>query len=95
MYNGLSELWFNLGLNVAKYNLGKVNLKQNVGQQFSQLCWGGAMPLAEAPHDFHTQLLACSSSQSVFAQALLPTCQFCAVFFPILPPPFILGLGKY
>ena len=59
----------------------------NAGQQFSQLCWGGAMPLAGASHDLHTQLLACSSSQSVFALTLLPACQFCAVFYLTLPPP--------
>ena len=54
------------------------------------------MHLAGAPRDLHTQLLACSSSQSVFALVLLLACHFCAVFFPTLPlSPFILGLGKY
>ena len=52
------------------------------------------MHLAGAPHDLHTQLLACSSLQSVFALVLLLACHFCAGFFPTLPPsPFI--LGKY
>ena len=52
------------------------------------------MHLAGAPHDLHTQLLACSSLQSVFALVLLLACHFCAVFSPTLPPsPFI--LGKY
>ena len=39
------------------------------------------MPLEGAPHDLYMQLLACSSSQSVFAIALLRACHFCAVFF--------------
>ena len=94
MYNGLYELWFNLGLNVAKYNLGKVNLKQMLVSSFPNCAGGGTMPLARAPCGLHTQLLACSSLQSVFALVLLLACHFCARFFPTLPPsPFI--LGKY
>ena len=94
MYNGLYELWFNLGLNVAKYNLGKVNLKQMLVSSFANCAGGGTKPLAGAPRDLHTQLLACSSSQSVFALVLLLACHFCGVFSPTLPPsPFI--LGKY
>ena len=79
LYNGLYELWFNLGLNVAKYNLGKVSLKQMLVSSFPNCSGGGPMPLARAPCGLHTQLLAC---------------HFCAGFFPTLPPsPFI--LGKY
>ena len=87
MCNGLYELWFSLGLNVAKYNLEKVNLKQMLVSSFPNCTGGGTMPLAGAPHDMYTQLLACSSSQSVFALVLLLSCHFCAVFFPTLPPP--------
>ena len=47
----------------------------------------GLMPLEGAPHDLYMQLLACSSSQSVFAIALLRACHFlCCVFFPTLLP---------
>ena len=88
MYNDLYELWFNfiLGLNVAKCNLGKVNLKQMLVSSFPNCSGGGLMALAGAPHDLYTQLPTCSSLQSVFSLALLFACQFCAVFFPTLPP---------
>ena len=65
----------------------------NAGQQFSQQCWGVASPmlLAGAPCDLYKQLLACSSSQSVCARALLLACQFLWVFFPALPPSLFQG----
>ena len=49
-------------LNVAKCNLGKVNLEAMLVSSFPSYSWGGPMPLAGAPHDLYTQLLACSSS---------------------------------
>ena len=76
MYNGLYELlWFNfiLGLNVAKCNLGKVNLKQMLVSSFPNCAGGGPMPLAGAPCDLYAQLLACSSLHSLFALTLLST----------------------
>ena len=54
---------------MAKSNLGKVNLKALLVSSFSSYTGGGPMPLAGAPHDLYTQLLACSSSQSVVAIA--------------------------
>ena len=56
-------------LNVAKCNLGKVNLEAMLVSSFPSYTWGGLMPLAGAPCDSYMQLLACSSSQSVVAIA--------------------------
>ena len=97
MYNGLYELWFNfiLGLNVAKCNLGKVNLKQRLVSSFPNCAGGGPMPLAGAPRDLYTQLLACLQ---FFAKCLcfnLVACLpiLCCVF-PNPPSLFIFcGLG--
>ena len=55
--------------NVAKCNLGKVNLETMLVCSFSCYTGGGPMPLAGAPRDLYTQLLACRSSQSVVAIA--------------------------
>ena len=60
--------------NVAKCNLGKVNLEAMLVSCFPSYSWGGPMPLAGAPRDLYTQLLACSSLQSVVAIA----CCLCA-----------------
>ena len=49
-------------LNVAKCNLGKVNLEAMLVSSFPNYTRGGPMPLAGAAHDLYTQLLACSSS---------------------------------
>ena len=49
-------------LNVAKCNLGKVNLEVMLVSSFPSYTRGGPMPLAGAPRDLNTQLLACSSS---------------------------------
>ena len=49
-------------LNVAKCNLGKVNLKAMLVSSFPNYTRGGPMPLAGATRDLHVQLLACSSS---------------------------------
>ena len=54
---------------MAKCNLGKVNLEAMLVSSFPSYSWGGPMPLAGAPRDLYTQLLACSSSQSVVAIA--------------------------
>ena len=50
---------------MAKCNLGKVNLEAMLVSCFPSYSRGGPMPLAGAPRDLYTQLLACSSSQSV------------------------------
>ena len=62
-------------LNVAKCNLGKVNLKAMLVSSFSSHTGGGPMPVAGASRDLYTQLLACSSLQSVVAIA----CCLCAI----------------
>ena len=74
-------------LNVIEEKLTSNKNHLMLVSSFANCAGGGAMPLAGAPHDLHTQLLACSSSQSVFALTLLPACQFCAVFYLTLPPP--------
>ena len=61
------------GINVAKCNLGKVNLEAMLVSCFPSYSRGGPMPLAGAPRDA-LQLLACSSSQSVVAIAVLWFC---------------------
>ena len=47
--------------------LGKVNLEAMLVTSFSSYTWGALIPLAGAPRDLYTQLLACSSLQSVVA----------------------------
>ena len=59
----------NTYINVAKCNLGKANLETMLVCSFSCYTGGGPMPLAGPPRDLYTQLLACSSSQSVVAIA--------------------------
>ena len=71
---------------VAKCNLGKVNLEAMLVSSFPSYTRGGPMPLAGAPHDLYTQLLACSSSQSVVAIACCLRAILCFGFFPSLPP---------
>ena len=71
---------------VAKCNLGKVNLEAMLVSSFPSYSWGGPMPLAGAPRDLYTQLLACSSSQSVVAIACCLRAILCFGFFPSLPP---------
>ena len=68
-------------LNVAKCNLGKVNLEAMLVSCFPSYSRGGPMPLAGAPRDLYTQLLACSSSQSVVAIACCLRASFCFGFF--------------
>ena len=82
-----------MSLNVAKCNLGKVNLEAMLVSSFPSYTRGGPMPLAGAPRDLYMQLLACSSSQSVVAIAC---CLHASLlwFFPSLPPSWC-GLGKY
>ena len=73
-------------LNAAKCNLGKVNLEAMLVSSFPSYSWGGPMPLAGAPRDLHTQLLACSSSQSVVAIACCLRASLCFDFsHPSLP----------
>ena len=76
--------------NVAKCNLGNVNLEAMLVSCFPSYSWGGPMPLAGAPRDLYTQLLACSSSQSVVAIACCLRASLCFGFsHPSLP----LGVG--
>ena len=76
LYVGLAKcglLWsycYRFGfLDVAKCNLGKVNLEAMLVSCFPSYIRGGPMSLAGAPRDLYTQLLACSSSQSVVSIA--------------------------
>ena len=55
----------NTYINVAKCNLDKVNLETMLVCSFSCYTGDGPMPLAGAPCDLYTQLLAFSSLQSV------------------------------
>ena len=81
-----------MSLNVAKCNLGKVDLEAMLVSCFPSYIRGGPMSLAGAPHDLYMQLLACSSSQSVVAIACFFACQFVLWFFPI--PPSLLVLAR-
>ena len=78
------ELWSTT--RVAKCNLGKVNLEEMLVSSFSSYTGGGPMPLTGAPCDLYTQLLACSSLQSVVAIACCLRAILCFGFFPSLPP---------
>ena len=75
-----------MSLNVAKCNLGKVNLEAMLVSSFPSYTRSGPMPLAGAPRDLHTQLLACSSSQSVVAIACCLCAILCFGLLPSLPP---------
>ena len=68
------------GINVAKCNLGKVNLEAMLVSCFPSYIRGGPMSLAGAPRDLYTQLLACSSSQSVVAIACCLRAILCSGF---------------
>ena len=75
-------------LDVAKCNLGKVNLEIMLVSSFSSSTGGGPMPLAGAPRDLNMQLLSCRSSQSVFAIASCLCAILSLVFsYPSLPRP--------
>ena len=80
---------------MTKCNLGKINFVPIVVSSFENYAGGGLMPLAGASYDLYTQLIPCSSSESVFAIAFLLACHFCAFFFLNLPSLFLLGIGKY
>ena len=77
--------------NVVKCNLGKVNLEAMLVSCFPSYSRGGPMPLAGAPCDLYTQLLAWSSSQSVVAIACCLQASLCFSFFPSLPPSWGMG----
>ena len=82
-------------LNVAKCNLGKVNLEAMLVSSFLSYTRGGPMTLAGAPCDLYMQLLACSSSQSVVAIACCLHAILCFGFFPTPPSlPPSLGMGQ-
>ena len=73
-------------LDVAKCNLGKVNLEAMLVRCFPSYTRGGPLPLAGAPCDLYTQLLACSSSQSVVVIACCLHAILYFGFFPSLSP---------
>ena len=73
-------------INVAKCNLGKVNLKEMLVSSFPSYTRGGPMPLAGESRDLYMQLLACSSLQSFVAIACCLHTILCFGFFPSLPP---------
>ena len=73
------------GINVAKCNLGsKVNLEAMLVSCFPSYSRGGLMPLAGAPRDLYTQLLACTSLQSVVAIACCLRASLCFGFACLL-----------
>ena len=84
--------WLLADLNVAKCNLGKVNLEAMLVSSFPSYTRGGLMPLAGASRDLYTQLLACSSSKSVVAIACCLRAILCFGFFPSLTPSW--GMGQ-
>ena len=70
-------------LHLAKYNLGKVNLEAMLVSRFPSYSRGGPMPLAGAPPDLYTQLLAVL--RKVLLQLLAVCVPVCALVFPIPP----------
>ena len=71
---------------MAICNLGKINCEAMLVSSFSSYTQGGPMPLAGAPHDLYTQLLACSFSQSVVAIACcLPAILYFGFSRPSIP----------
>ena len=74
-----------MSLNVAEYNLGKVNIEAKLVSSFSSYTGGSPLPLAGARRDLLTQLLACGSSQSVVAIACCLRTILC-FGFSIRPP---------
>ena len=79
-------------LDVAKCNLGKVNLEAMLVSSFPSYTRGDPMPLAGTPCDLYTQLLACSSLQSVVVIACCLRAILCFGFIPSLPP--FWGMGQ-
>ena len=75
---------------MAICNLGKVNLESMLVSSFSSYTGGGPMPLAGASRDLYTQLLACSSLQSVVAIAC---CLHASLCFGFSHPSLPLGVG--
>ena len=80
-------------LYVAKCNLGKVILEATLVSCFPSYSRGVPLPLAGAPGDVYTQLLACSSSQSVVVIACCSPASLCLGFSH--PSLLRFGLGKY
>ena len=73
-----------LRFNVAKCNLGKVNLEAILVSSLPSYTRGSPVPLAGAPRDLYTQLLACSSSQSVVAIACCLRAILCSLPLEVL-----------
>ena len=57
---------------MAKCNLGKVNLEAMLVRGFPSYAGGGPMPLAGAPCDLYTQLLACYFVLCFFSHSSVP-----------------------
>ena len=72
--------------NVAKCNLGKVNVEAMLVSSFCSYTGGGRMSVAWAPRDLYSQLLSCRSSQSVVAIALCLHATLCFGFSHHPPP---------
>ena len=81
-------------INVAKCNLGKVNLEAMLVSCFPSYIRGGPMSLAGAPRDLYTQLLACSSSQSVVTIACCLPVSLCFGFSHLFLPLGRVNLAK-
>lgn len=69
-----------LKLYVVECNLGKVDLRAMLVSSFPSHTRGDPVPLAGAPHDLDTQLLACSSSPGVIAIACCLRASLCFGF---------------
>ena len=74
-----------MSLNVAKCNLGKVNLEAMLVSSFPSYTRGGLMPLAGAPRDLYGAVL-----RKVLLQLLTVCVPVCALVFPI-PPSLLVG----
>ena len=71
-------------LDVAKCNLGKVNLEIMLVSSFSSCTGGGPMPLAGAPREYAVAFLQIFTK--CFCNSLLFVCHFVVGFFLSLPP---------
>ena len=80
-------------INVAKCNLGKVNLEAMLVSCFPSYSRGGPMPLAGAPCDLYTQLLACSSCSSSQSVVAIACCLRASLCFGFSHPSLPLGVG--
>ena len=77
-----------MSLNVAKCNLGKVNLEAMLVSSFPSYTRGGLMPLAGAPCDLYNAVDCLQFFAKCCCNSLLFACHFVLWFFshPYLPP---------